>query len=438
MDFRLVDQSEQCEPEWVEAGAPAFLLYTSGSTGTPKGVQHATGGYLLHAALTCAWTFDLKPEDVFCTADIGWVTGHTYIAYGPLAPGATAGGVFSRACPRTPTRALLEDDQDHRVTVFYTAPTAIRLLIKAAEGNEAVRTLPATVSPACASSARWANPSTRPPGAVPPACGRRAPPHRRHLLADRDRRPHDHAAARRDYAGARLVQHPALPRHRGGGGRRNGQRPALWPGRHPGRQAAVAVDDLHHLHPERFRKGYYPEEFQGCYYLAGDGAIRDAKTGYFTITGRIDDVLNVSGHRMGTMEIESALGRQDRPGSRGRGGGPPRRHHRRGDLRLRRVEAPAPHRRGSQGHRQRTAQLGGQGTAPSPSPRTSASATTWPGRAAARSCGACCARSPRARRSRRTRRPWRIRRVLEQRRPTDSGMKRAPGLWDGRRQLRIR
>src|SRR5256885_507678 len=83
-------QSDVCEPEWVQAEHPLFLLYTSGSTGTPKGVQHATGGYLLHAAVTCAWTFDLQPCDVFwCTADIGWVTGHTYIAYGPLALGAT-------------------------------------------------------------------------------------------------------------------------------------------------------------------------------------------------------------------------------------------------------------------------------------------------------------------------------------------------------------
>ena len=122
----------------MPAEHPLFLLYTSGSTGTPKGVQHATGGYLLHAAVTCAWTFDLQPSDVFwCTADIGWVTGHTYIAYGPLALGATQ--VVFEGVPTYPDAGRFwKIIEAHGVTVFYTAPTAIRSLIKAADADAQV------------------------------------------------------------------------------------------------------------------------------------------------------------------------------------------------------------------------------------------------------------------------------------------------------------
>ncbi|MDE2503474.1 MAG: AMP-binding protein, partial [Burkholderiales bacterium] len=134
----LAAQSEVCQPEWVSAEHPLFLLYTSGSTGKPKGVQHSSGGYLLHAALTTAWTFDLKDSDVFwCTADIGWVTGHSYITYGPLAQGATE--VVFEGVPTYPDAARFwKTIERHKVSVFYTAPTAIRSLIKAAEGNAAV------------------------------------------------------------------------------------------------------------------------------------------------------------------------------------------------------------------------------------------------------------------------------------------------------------
>ena len=131
-------QPTHCAPEWVEAEHPLFLLYTSGSTGKPKGVQHSTGGYLMHAALTTEWTFDLKPDDVFwCTADIGWVTGHTYIAYGPLALGGTQ--IVFEGVPTYPDAGRFwKMIQDHKVSIFYTAPTAIRSLIKAAESNAAV------------------------------------------------------------------------------------------------------------------------------------------------------------------------------------------------------------------------------------------------------------------------------------------------------------
>ena len=131
-------QGETCEPEWVSAEHPLFLLYTSGSTGKPKGVQHSTGGYLLHAALTTKWTFDLKDDDVFwCTADIGWVTGHTYITYGPLALGGTE--IVFESVPTYPDAGRFwKMIQDHKVTIFYTAPTAIRSLIKASTANDEV------------------------------------------------------------------------------------------------------------------------------------------------------------------------------------------------------------------------------------------------------------------------------------------------------------
>jgi len=137
-DDLVAQQSDVCEPEWVEAEHPLFLLYTSGSTGKPKGVQHSTGGYLLHAILTMKYTFDIKPDDVFwCTADIGWVTGHTYITYGPLACGATE--VVFEGVPTYPDAGRFwKMIQDHKVIVFYTAPTAIRLLIKSADNTPAV------------------------------------------------------------------------------------------------------------------------------------------------------------------------------------------------------------------------------------------------------------------------------------------------------------
>jgi acetyl-CoA synthetase len=134
----LATQADTCEPERVDAEHPLFLLATSGATGTPKGVQHCSGGYLLHAMLTMKYTFDIKPTDVFwCTADIGWVTGHTYITYGPLACGATE--VVFEGVPTYPDAGRFwKMIQDHKVSVFYTAPTAIRSLIKASDSNAVV------------------------------------------------------------------------------------------------------------------------------------------------------------------------------------------------------------------------------------------------------------------------------------------------------------
>ncbi|HUD33601.1 MAG TPA: acetate--CoA ligase, partial [Variovorax sp.] len=299
-------QAETCEPEWVGAEHPLFLLYTSGSTGKPKGVQHSSGGYLLHAALTTKWTFDLHDTDVFwCTADIGWVTGHTYIAYGPLALGATQ--VVFEGVPTYPDAGRFwKMIQDHQVTVFYTAPTAIRSLIKAAEGNAAVhpdrydlaslRILGSVGEPINPAAWEWYHKHvgggrcpivdtfwqtetgghmiTPLPGATPMVPGSCTLPFP------------GITAAIVDEAGADVPN--------GQGGILVVKKP--WPS-----MIRTIWGD-----PERFRSSYFPAELKG-YYLSGDGAIRDARTGYFTITGRIDDVLNVSGHRMGTMEIESAL-----------------------------------------------------------------------------------------------------------------------------------
>ena len=303
----IAGQPSTCEPEWVGAEHPLFLLYTSGSTGKPKGVQHSTGGYLLHAAMTTKLTFDLKADDVFwCTADIGWVTGHTYITYGPLALGGTE--VVFEGVPTYPDAGRFwKMIQDHKVTVFYTAPTAIRSLIKAAEANDAVhpksydlsslRILGSVGEPINPAAWEWyyqhvggsrcpivdtfwqtetgGHMITPLPGATPLIPGSCTLPFPGIMAAVVDETGKDVPWGQ---GGILVVKRP-------------------WPS-----MIRNIWGD-----PERFKKSYYPDDFQGRLYLAGDGAIRDAQTGYFTITGRIDDVLNVSGHRMGTMEIESAL-----------------------------------------------------------------------------------------------------------------------------------
>jgi len=303
----MAAQSTTCAPEWVGAEHPLFLLYTSGSTGKPKGVQHCTGGYLLHAQLTTQWTFDLKPDDVFwCTADIGWITGHTYVAYGPLAAGGTQ--VVFEGVPTFPDASRFwRMIQQHKVSIFYTAPTAIRALIKAAETIPEVHPRNFDLS-----SLRLLGTVGEP---INPAAWDWY-----HREIGGGRCPIVDTFWQTETGGHMITPLPGAH--------------ALTPGSctlpFPGIDAAV-VDETGKEVPwgqggvlvvrkpwpsmirtiwgdaERFIKSYYPPDFGGKYYLAGDGAIRDAKTGYFTITGRIDDVLNVSGHRMGTMEIESAL-----------------------------------------------------------------------------------------------------------------------------------
>ncbi len=300
------DRPETCEPEWVESEHPLFLLYTSGSTGKPKGVQHSSGGYLLHAALTTKWTFDLKDNDVFwCTADIGWVTGHTYIAYGPLALGGTE--IVFEGVPTYPDAARFwKTIAKHKVSIFYTAPTAIRALIKLAEASDAVHPKSFDLS-----SLRIIGSVGEP---INPAAWEWY-----HKHVGGGRCPIVDTFWQTETGGHVITPLPGVT--------------TLVPGSctlpFPGIDAAIVDETGNDVpngqggilvikqpwpsmirtiygDPERFVKSYYPSELKG-YYLAGDGSIRDAKTGYFTITGRIDDVLNVSGHRMGTMEIESAL-----------------------------------------------------------------------------------------------------------------------------------
>ena len=300
-------QADHCEPVWVNAEHPLFLLYTSGSTGKPKGVQHSSAGYLLHAMNTMRWTFDIKDEDVFwCTADVGWITGHSYVTYGPLGIGATQ--VVFEGVPTYPDAGRFWNMiQRHRVSVFYTAPTAIRSLIKASE------TYPAT------HPRNFDLSSLRILGSV----GEPINPEAWMWYFDHvggGRCPVMDTFWQTETGGHAITPLPGVT--------------PLVPGSctlpFPGMQVAV-VDEVGHDvewgtggflvikkpwpsmirtiwgDPERFKKSYYPADLGGQLYLAGDGAVRDARTGYFTIMGRIDDVLNVSGHRLGTMEIESAL-----------------------------------------------------------------------------------------------------------------------------------
>ena len=302
----LAGQPTTCDPVPVNAEHPLFILYTSGSTGKPKGVQHCTGGYVAWAHTTMKWTFDIRPEDIFwCTADIGWITGHTYIAYGPLIAGATQ--IVFEGVPTYPNAGRFwKMIQDHKVTIFYTAPTAIRALIKAADSDAKVhprnydlsslRLLGSVGEPINPEAWMWYYknvgnercpivdtwwqtesgghliaplPAATP--LVPGSCTRAMPGI---MAAIVDEQGHD------------------LPN--GTGGVLVIKRP--WPS-----MIRTVWGD-----PERFKKSYFPPELKGAY-LAGDAAVCSADHGYFRITGRTDDVLNVSGHRMGTMEIESAL-----------------------------------------------------------------------------------------------------------------------------------
>ena len=300
-------EAKTCDPEWVSAEHPLFILYTSGSTGKPKGVQHSTGGYILWAILTMKWTFDIKPSDIFwCTADIGWVTGHSYIAYGPLAVGGTQ--IVFEGVPTFPNAGRFwEMIQKHKASIFYTAPTAIRSLIKASNTDpnvhpknydlSSLRLLGSVGEPINPEAWMWyyenIGGSRCPiadtfwqtetgghmisplPGATPMVPGSCTLPLPGIMTAIVDETGNDMPNGQ---GGILVVKRP-------------------WPS-----MIRTIWGD-----PDRFVKAYFPDEFGRKLYFAGDGAIRNKDTGYFTITGRIDDVLNVSGHRMGTMEIESTL-----------------------------------------------------------------------------------------------------------------------------------
>jgi acetyl-CoA synthetase len=294
-------QRSTCPIEWMSAEAPLFVLYTSGSTGKPKGVLHTTGGYLVYAAATHHWVFDLREDDVFfCAADIGWITGHSYIVYGPLANGATS--VMFESTPLYPDAGRYwQVVDDLGVTIFYTAPTAIRAIAR--EGDEWVRrssraslrilgTVGEPINPEvwrwyhevvgegrCAVVDTWWQTETGGilisplPGATPakPGSATLPLPGVEPVLLDDD--------------GTVLE---------GNGVSGNLCLKRSWPG-----QARTIWGDH-----SRFRETYF-SRFPG-YYFTGDGCRRD-EDGYYWITGRVDDVLNVSGHRLGTAEVESAL-----------------------------------------------------------------------------------------------------------------------------------
>ena len=303
----IANVSDICEPVMVNAEHPLFLLYTSGSTGKPKGVQHSSAGYLLHAMNSMRWTFDIKDNDVFwCTADVGWITGHTYVAYGPLAMGVTQ--IIFEGIPTYPDAGRFwQMIQNHKVSIFYTAPTAIRSLIKAADTTPethpknydltSLRILGSVGEPINPEAWMWyyenigsskcpivdtfwqtetgGHVITPLPGATVLVPGSCTLPFPGIDIAVVDETGHDVPWGT---GGLLVIKKP-------------------WPS-----MIRTIYND-----PERYKSSYYPADLGGTIYLAGDGAIRDAKTGNFTIMGRIDDVLNVSGHRLGTMEIESAL-----------------------------------------------------------------------------------------------------------------------------------
>ncbi|MCX8140641.1 MAG: acetate--CoA ligase [Thermogemmata sp.] len=296
----MADASPDCPPEVLDSEHPLFILYTSGSTGKPKGVLHTTGGYLLGTALTHRWVFDIRDEDVYwCSADVGWVTGHSYVVYGPLANGATV--VIYEGAPNHPHEdRFWQIIAKYKVTIFYTAPTAIRSFIKWGEEHprkhnlSSLRLLGSVGEPInpeawmwyhtvigggrCPIVDTWWQTETGAiliapiPGAVPTKPGSATRP-----------LPGIHAA---------VVDKAGRPVPPNTGGYLVIQRP--W----PSMLRTIFGDD------ERYRQAYWGQ-IPGVYFTA-DGARQD-EDGYFWIMGRVDDVLNVSGHRLSTMEIESAL-----------------------------------------------------------------------------------------------------------------------------------
>lgn len=300
----MAQASSICEPEWMDAEDPLFILYTSGSTGKPKGVQHTTGGYLLYAAITHKYVFDYHEGDIYwCTADVGWITGHSYVVYGPLCNGATT--LLFEGVPTYPQADRCWQIIDkHQVNIFYTAPTAIRALM--AQGDEylatthrnSLRVLGSVGEPInteawewyyhlvgherCPIVDTWWQTETGGILITP-------------LIGATDLKP---SSATLPFFGIQPIIIDST------GKVLEGEAEGIlvfnhsWPG-----QARTVYGDH-----QRFINTYFAS-YKG-YYLAGDGARRD-KDGYYWITGRIDDVINVSGHRLGTAEIESALDLHD-------------------------------------------------------------------------------------------------------------------------------
>jgi len=298
----IADQAAECEPEWVDAEHPLFILYTSGSTGKPKGIQHSSAGYLLGAIMTCRWVFDLQLDDVFwCTADVGWITGHTYIVYGPTALGATQ--VMFEGVPTYP-----EGDRfwkmvdDHQVSIFYTAPTAIRALMKLGDEFpqrhklDSLRVLGTVGEPINPEAWMWY-----------------------HEVIGKQRCPIVDTWWQTETGGQMIAPIPGVTATKPGSCTHalpgiaaeifdESGEPITDPGH--GGYLVITKPWPHMLRTIWGDDARYKETYFGRFgkhvYLAGDSAQRDEE-GYFRILGRIDDVVNISGHRLGTMEVESAL-----------------------------------------------------------------------------------------------------------------------------------
>jgi acetyl-CoA synthetase len=293
-------QAKECAPEAMDSEDPLFILYTSGSTGKPKGVLHTTGGYLVYASMTHELVFDLREDDIFwCTADVGWVTGHSYVVYGPLANGATT--VMFEGVPNYPDSGRFWQSVDkHKVTLFYTAPTAIRALMR--EGEEPVKA--------------WSRSSLRLLGTVGEPINPEAWEWYHRVVGD-GRCPIVDTWWQTETGGVLITPLPGAIDQKPGSATLPffGVKPAIvdndgqvlegacegnlvitdsWPG-----QMRTVFGDH-----QRFIDTYF-KTFPGRYFT-GDGARRD-EDGYYWITGRVDDVLNVAGHRLGTAEIESAM-----------------------------------------------------------------------------------------------------------------------------------
>ncbi|ARB76399.1 TPA: acetate--CoA ligase [Pasteurella multocida] len=296
------NQPAFCEPEWMNAEDPLFILYTSGSTGKPKGIVHSTGGYLLGALNSFRNVFDNKPNDIFwCTADVGWITGHSYVCYGPLANGATQ--VIFEGVPTYPDPGRIwRMIQRHKINVFYTSPTLIRSLTRLGDhipnkyDLSSLRLLGSVGEPINPSAWMWF-----------------------YEVVGKSRCPIVDTWWQTETGSIMLAPIPGVTATKPGSCTlplpgimaevldENGQKCAVEQG------GALAIKRpfpsmLRTIwnDPERYKSTYFPAEYGGKYYIAGDNAHRD-KDGYFWILGRTDDVLNVSGHRLGTMEIESAL-----------------------------------------------------------------------------------------------------------------------------------
>ncbi len=292
--------SSECAPEEMGAEDPLFILYTSGSTGKPKGVLHTTGGYLVHASLSHEYVFDLKPNDIYwCTADVGWVTGHSYIVYGPLCNGATT--LMFEGTPQYPTSARMWEVVDkHKVTILYTAPTAIRALMREGEEplrsttRESLRILGSVGEPINPEAWRWYNEEVG---------------HNRCEVVDTWWQtetgsilisPIPHAIKTKPGSATLPLFGIQAAIFSEDGVKLEGPAEGMlaFTGSWPGQMRTLYKDH------ERFIQTYF-STFPGAYF-SGDGVRRD-EDGYYWITGRVDDVINTAGHRLGSAEIESVL-----------------------------------------------------------------------------------------------------------------------------------